>query len=111
MKRFLLITILLLSTTLYSLAQSRSIPGGTDQILRFYPNPATSIITFDFKRSFTRGYSLEIYNFLGRKMFEQNNINDRLTINLSEFQRGVYVYQLHDNTGRIVEAGKFQVSK
>jgi hypothetical protein len=32
-------------------------------------------------------------------------------INLSDFPRGVYVYQLRDKTGRIVESGKFQVSK
>jgi hypothetical protein len=47
----------------------------------------------------------------GRKMYELTNIADRTTINLSDFNRGVYIYQLRDKTGRLVESGKFQVSK
>ena len=27
------------------------------------------------------------------------------------YYRGIYVYQLHDQTGKIIESGKFQVSK
>lgn len=81
-------------------------------ILRFYPNPATTVITFDFQKAYDRGYSLQVYNaVLGRKMLEQNNISDKTTIDLSNFTRGVYVYQLFDKTGRMVETGKFQVSK
>jgi len=47
----------------------------------------------------------------GRKMYELNNIAERITINLADFTRGVYIYQLRDKTGRLVESGKFQVSK
>jgi hypothetical protein len=42
---------------------------------------------------------------------EQSNIADKLIIDLSNFTRGVYVYQLVDRTGKLVETGKFQVSK
>jgi type IX secretion system substrate protein len=80
-------------------------------ILRFYPNPATTVITFDFQKPYDRGYSIQIYNFLGRKMYEQVNISDHTTINLTDFTRGVYIYQLLDRSGKIVESGKFQVSK
>ena len=79
--------------------------------MKFYPNPATTVITFDFQKSYDKGYSLQIYNFLGRKMIEQVNIADQTTINLTDFTRGVYVYQLRDKTGKLVESGKFQVSK
>jgi hypothetical protein len=79
--------------------------------VRFYPNPATTSISFEFQKSYDKGYSLQIYNFLGRKMREQTNLSERTLINLSDFTRGVYVYQLRDRTGRIVESGKFQVSK
>lgn len=90
-----------------------SFTGGTQTtILRFYPNPATTTITFDFQKSYEKGYSIQIYNaVLGRKMIEQTNIADKFSVDLGNFTRGVYVYQLRDRTGKLVETGKFQVSK
>jgi hypothetical protein len=113
LKRFLLILSLTVLTSIASQAQSRDIPvaNGSAGIVRFYPNPATTSISFDFQKTFEKGYSLQIFNFLGRKMQELNNLSERTLINLSDFPRGVYVYQLRDKTGRIVESGKFQVSK
>jgi hypothetical protein len=113
LKRLLLI-IFILSTFTQSQAQNKSgFTGSGDRapILRFYPNPATTVINFDFQKGYEKGYSLQIYNFLGRKMYEQINVLDRTTINLTDFTRGVYIYQLRDKTGNIVESGKFQVSK
>jgi len=114
LKKFLLIVSILIITT-YSQAQSKialTNVGIQTSILRFYPNPATTAITFDFQRLYEKGYSIQIYNaVLGRKMIEQLNINNKTTIDLSNFTRGVYVYQLFDRNGKLVETGKFQVSK
>lgn len=116
MKRFLLIASIILVTTVAH-SQSDTKTGITNSgtqsaILRFYPNPATTVITFDFQKSYDRGYSLQIYNaVLGRKMTEQINIPNKFSIDLGNFTRGVYVYQLRDKTGKLVETGKFQVSK
>ena len=35
----------------------------------------------------------------------------KVLINLNEYQRGLYIYQIKDRTGRIVDSGKFQVVK
>lgn len=116
MKRFLLIVSITLLTTA-SQAQTTAkanVPneGIQTTILRFYPNPATTVITFDFQKAYDKGYSLQIYNaVLGRKMTEQTNIPNKLTVDLTNFVRGVYVYQLRDKNGNLVETGKFQVSK
>jgi type IX secretion system substrate protein len=114
-KLLLILSILLLTTTVKAQSQTRTplANGGLQSsILRFYPNPATTIITFDFQRSYEKGYSIQIYNaVIGRKMIEQTNIADKTPIDLSNFTRGVYVYQLFDRTGKLVETGKFQVSK
>jgi hypothetical protein len=110
LKKFLLILSFIVFT-LSSQAQNRENPSALPgAIIRFYPNPATTAITFDLK-AMDKGYSLQIFNFLGKRMHEQVNITDRTVINLSDFARGVYIYQLRDKTGRIVESGKFQVSK
>lgn len=114
MKKLLLIGSIILFTTVQSQAQTRETPGDRNSaavILKTYPNPASSVITFDFLKSYEKGYSLQVYNFLGRKMYEASNVNDRTTIELSSYTRGVYIYQLRDKTGKIVESGKFQVSK
>ena len=113
MKKFLLIVSLIVLTNSYSQAQTHELPGGTTtSIVKFYPNPATTVINFDFQKANNKGYSIQIYSFMGgRKMYELTNLADRTTINLADFNRGVYIYQLRDKTGRLVESGKFQVSK
>jgi hypothetical protein len=101
--------------TVHAEAQTKTSPvssvNAQTTIMRSYPNPASSVITFDFQKGYDKGFSIQIYNFLGRKMLEQTNLADRTTINLTDFTRGVYVYQLRDKTGKLVESGKFQVSK
>ena len=56
-------------------------------------------------------YIYQIYNFLGKKVYENNNVMSKTSINLSDFYRGIYIFQLRDRNGIIVESGKFQVSK
>jgi hypothetical protein len=113
LKKFLLIVSIVVST-IHAEAQTKSPVTSVNAqttIMRSYPNPASSVITFDFQKGYDKGFSIQIYNFLGRKMLEQTNLADRTTINLTDFTRGVYVYQLRDKTGKLVESGKFQVSK
>jgi hypothetical protein len=109
----LLLIVSFIVLTIHSEAQSREIPGSASaSVVRLYPNPATTVINFDLQRSIDKAYSLQIYSFMGaRKMFEQTNLTDRTSINLSDFNRGVYIYQLRDKTGKLIESGKFQVSK
>ena len=112
MKKILLISSIILLTATYSQGQSRSpLSDGNGSIVRFYPNPATSNITFDFQKNLEKGHTIQLYNFLGKKVFEATNLNQRTSINLSDYTRGVYIYQLFDKTGKLIESGKFQVSK
>ena len=110
MKKILLITSIILLTANYSKGQSRPAADG-GSIVRLYPNPATTIITFDFQKTPEKGHSIQLYNFLGKKVYEASNLTQRTAINLSDYIRGVYIYQLYDKTGKLVESGKFQVSK
>lgn len=79
--------------------------------VRFYPNPANNIINFEFSRPVQRDYTLQVFNFLGKKVFESNAISQKTSIPLTDFYRGIYIFQLRDKSGRIIESGKFQVSK
>ena len=81
------------------------------KLIRFYPNPATTIINFEFQKGYDKTYSFQIYNLLGRKVYELKNVATNNQVNLTDFTRGVYIFQLRDNIGRVIESGKFQVSK
>ncbi|MCU7548671.1 T9SS type A sorting domain-containing protein [Chitinophagaceae bacterium LB-8] len=110
MKQLLLISFIILLTITQLPAQGlKANPGGP--YVRFYPNPAITTVTFDFQKNYEKGYSIQIFSFLGKKMFEANNLGLRTSINLSDFNRGVYIYQLFDRNGKMIESGKFQVSK
>lgn len=115
LRKLLLILFIVIGSTLSSPAQqgkASPVAGSQTPIVRFYPNPATSVINFDFQKDYEQGYSIQIYNaILGRKMFEQTNMPERMSINLNDFTRGIYIYQLRDRSGRIIESGKFQVAK
>ena len=83
----------------------------TSRIIKFYPNPATSIINFDFQKGYDKSYNFQIYNFLGKKVFEVTNVTPKTIVNLTDFYRGVYIFQLKDKSGKMIDSGKFQVSK
>jgi len=48
---------------------------------------------------------------MGKKVYEQTTTTPRMTISLSNFYRGVYIYQLRDKNGEIIESNKFQIVK
>ena len=82
------------------------------KITHFYPNPATNYINFNFDKTVDKTYTLQVYNFIGRKMTELRITSSKLTISLDDnYFRGLYIYQLRDQSGRIVDSGKFQVVK
>lgn len=114
MKRVLSILSIILFTAIHSQGQvnrNSPITEVSERIINLYPNPATSYITFDFQKNFEKGYSIQVYNFLGKKMYENQNLTNKTTITLTEYNRGVYIYHLVDRNGKIAESGKFQVSK
>ena len=82
---------------------------GPVKIVKFYPNPATTSITFELPKG--SSYTLQIYNFMGKKVYEIKNTAVSNLIDLNNFTRGVYIFQLRNASGKIVESGKFQVSK
>jgi hypothetical protein len=98
-----------------AIAQAQSKPLSSIQpasrIVRFYPNPATSVINFDFIPGTEKNYNFQVFSFLGKKVIELNTFTLKTSINLADFYRGVYIFQLRDKSGRVVDTGKFQVSK
>jgi hypothetical protein len=46
---------------------------------------------------------------MGKKVGETNAATQRIIFSLDGFYRGVYIFQLRDRYGKIIDSGKFQV--
>jgi len=112
LKRIFYILILIAGFSFSSNAQVKSTFEGTDvKTVKFFPNPAISFINFEFEKNYDNNFKLEIFNFLGKKVGEIKVSDKKITLPLTDFYRGVYIFQLRDQKGNIVESGKFQVVK
>jgi hypothetical protein len=113
LKRIFYIFILIAGFHFSSTAQVKSTFINDDAVkaVKFYPNPAVSMINFEFKKDYDKSYNLLIYNFIGKKIIELKASEQKITIPLDGFYRGVYIFQLRDAQGNVVESGKFQVVK
>lgn len=103
-------SLLVFGFNLHGFTQSNTAES-SNRIIKFYPNPASAFINFDFLRSYDVNHTLFIFNFMGKKIIEIKNTPSRINLNLVDFYRGVYIYQLRDRNGIILETGKFQVVK
>lgn len=114
MKKFYITLTLLFTIICGSFAQQLNSVNNaievTVKITRFYPNPATSVISFEFE-TVDKSYTFQIYNFLGKKMVDEPVTNNKLSYNLENYYRGLYIFQVRDKGGNIVQSGKFQVVK
>jgi len=116
MHRTLVIALILLSLGGYSFGQTDPVRtagnGQNPRQIRCYPNPATTAIFFELKaRNPQESAQLRIYNFLGKKVVDIPRMNTSIRIDLNNLNRGIYIYQLTDVQGRIMESGKFHVEK
>jgi hypothetical protein len=111
----LCLTCLLCLFSLVGVAQStktQPLTEGGSKIVKAYPNPASSKITFQIQQHNNgNNFGLIVYNFLGKKVDEFKNINSNTTVDLGNYYSGVYIFQLRDERGNLVESGKFNVVK
>jgi hypothetical protein len=97
--------------TSFAQIKASTTSDGQAKLIRFYPNPATTDITFEYQHGYDKSFSLQLYNFMGKKVYELTTTSQRFTISLNNFYRGVYIYQLRNKNGKIVESSKFQIVK
>ena len=94
------------------MSQARGpMPDQDLKVIKFYPNPAVSYITFELVKDANKTFNLQIYSFLGRKVKDIPEISDKTTVQLSDLTRGLYTFQLKDDAGRVTDSGIFQINK
>ena len=108
---YILLSIILLTTTQAKSQARGPLPDPDHKVIKFYPNPAVSYITFELVKESNKTYTLQIYSFLGKLVIDVKDVADKRTVSLSELNRGLYTFQLKDEGGRITDSGMFQVNK
>ena len=109
---YILLSFILLNTT-QAKSQARGPLPETDHkvVKKFYPNPAVSYIIFEIDKEPNQSYTLQIYSFLGKLVKNIPDIIDHYNVNLSDLYRGLYTFQLKDQSGRVTDSGIFQLNK
>ncbi|HWK04044.1 MAG TPA: T9SS type A sorting domain-containing protein [Puia sp.] len=108
---YILLSFILLSSTQAKSQARGPMPDPEIKIVKFYPNPAVSFITFEIEKESNKVYSLQIFNFLGRKVKDVADLSPKTIVNLSDLVRGIYIFQLKEQNGRVADSGTFQVNK
>ncbi|HLI92929.1 MAG TPA: T9SS type A sorting domain-containing protein [Puia sp.] len=109
---YILLSIILLNTTRAECQAKGPLPDTDHKVVKkFYPNPAVSYIIFDIDMQPNESYRLQIYSFLGKLVKDIPNMADHNTVNLADLTRGLYTFQVRDQSGRITDSGLFQLNK
>jgi type IX secretion system substrate protein len=109
---YILVSMILLTATQARSQVRGPIPDPDHKVVKkFYPNPAVSYIIFDLEKEPNTNYRLEIFSFLGKMVKDIPDMVDHYTLNLSDLTRGLYTFQLRDQSGRITDSGIFQLNK
>lgn len=106
----------MLSFTLLIATEAKSqvrgpMPEPDHKVIKFYPNPAVSYITFELARDAGKTFTLQIFSFIGRMVKNVPEITDKATVQLSDLTRGLYTFQIKDEEGRTTDSGIFQIIK
>lgn len=104
----------MLCSTLLAQKPEEGTPAPQDApktICKFFPNPAVNFVTFEFKEEQERGTVIQVYSFLGRLVATVPVNSRRLTLNVTDYFRGIYVFQIRTPNGKVIETNKFQVNR
>lgn len=114
LKKLIIISTFLFGLIFTSFAQNKiAIINGdpSAKLIKYYPNPASTAINFEFIRGYDKSFSLQLYNFMGKKVLDVTTPAQLTNLSLNGFYRGVYIFRLTDKNGNVIDSGKFQVIK
>jgi len=65
--------------------------------ISIYPNPSNGNFTISCKNDFLDNSNLEIYDILGKRLFQQKLLKNETIINLENFSKGIYIAKITKN--------------
>ena len=74
--------------------------------IRVYPNPFQKNIQIELPEHAVEGTVFNLYDISGKKVNYQRLTSMQTQLPLQSLVKGVYIYQVIDNKGRLVGSGK-----
>lgn len=78
-------------------------------LVSVYPNPASEHILFQFDN--TSGEYIEIYDVMGKLVKSVTARASNQKVNIKSLTNGIYFYQLVDKSRKMIDRGRFSISK
>ncbi len=82
------------------------VASATAQAIAIYPNPTADHLRIDVDSNLMFPLHFKLDNLLGANLIDRRLLSNSSTIELSNFSKGVYVYQLLNANNEIVKIGK-----
>jgi hypothetical protein len=73
-----------------SVARAVGIGTGQAETISMYPNPASDFLHIEL----TRETHVRLHDLMGKLCFSEDGVNGDLSLNVSEFKRGIYIVSL-----------------
>ncbi|MBA2613935.1 MAG: multicopper oxidase domain-containing protein [Bacteroidetes bacterium] len=70
-------------------------------IVSIYPNPAQNSIIVDLKESGNSTFDITVHDLLGEIIYSEKRVNNKLIINSSQWQSGLYIISLQQDNKSI----------
>jgi hypothetical protein len=102
-------------TLVYRNKNATSTPTGTSTVgmaeqvsanISVYPNPSSSVVNFTGLQS----GRVMVFDVTGKLVAAQSLIEGRTTVDVSQFNNGLYIYKINDSSGQTVKTGKITVT-
>jgi hypothetical protein len=92
----------------YQTVGVKEIENREEVALNVYPNPSSSAVNFVTDN--TNAKSVIIYDITGKMIESQVLMNGKTNINVSNYNSGLYIYKLVNNSNTILKTGKITVT-
>ena len=64
-----------------------------NHLINLYPNPSSGIVNIEFS-DLNESYHLVVRNTIGQKILELNNLQEKSTVSLEAYEKGVYIFEI-----------------
>jgi hypothetical protein len=71
-----------------------------DESIRIYPNPASEFVFIELSRD----TQIRMHNLLGKLCYSADHVNGDHNINVSEFEKGIYIVSLYREDGSLQQS-------
>lgn len=76
--------------------------------LSVYPNPSSSVVNFDI--DYNKAAKVAVMDITGRLVENVNFEFNKAQVNVSNYNKGIYLYQVTDVKGHVIKSGKVTVN-